>query len=257
MKKDKLIIGGSIESMLFAWRMQTPILIKDLSYVYRHNKILNEFDLSFINASDAKELQRNLFFALSFASLNMYSGRVQNINVEESIVKVSTEGNKMIEIECDEIIQFDQKTNLFDVYDFFDMRSASRHNIKRLEDDSNFIYQLDFYNSPRTTQGDHFDVVGASRMTSKELLSADYSQGIAMLKIKRMLAQAGVKGPFSWEKNGVRYYKQIKMEFYKREVSEILETKLSFEEIYNLEQTKGEAWKMLEKLRIRERTLLE
>lgn len=255
-EKPSIIIGGSLESLLYAWRTQTPIISKELKYVFRHDKTYSSFDLSFINATDAKELQKNLIFALSFTGLMPYSGRIVNIRKTKGTLEVFTDGNKKIRIKPQNIVSFDRLKKRYDVYDFFDMRSSQSHDITELIDEDDFIYQLNFYNSPRTDSGTHHDVVGASRMTQKQLLDPDYGQGIAMLKMKRMLAAAGLKGPFAWERKGKKYYKQIKMEFYKREVSQVVEPLYSFEEIYNMEQKQEMPWKIIEKLRNKEETSL-
>lgn len=249
-EKPTIIIGGSIESLLYAWRTQTTIIIKKPHYVYRHDHKFNDYDLSFISAENPKQLQKNLLFALSFSGLAPYSGRITNIRRDKNILHVYTEGNKKIRLRSDNIIRFDRIVpQQFDVYDFFDMREAQGHKIKELMDEDDFIYQLNFFNSPRTDSPLLHDVVGASKMTQKQILDPDYGQGIAMLKMKRMLKSAGLKGPFAWERKGKRYYKQIKMDFYKREVWEVLETKHTFKEIYNMKQLEGEEWKKLEMLR--------
>lgn len=255
-EKPSIIIGGSLESLLYAWRTQTPIISKELRYVYRHDKAYSSFDLSFMNATDAKELQQNLIFALSFTGLMPYSGRIVNIRKTKGRLDIFTEGNKKIKMSPENIISFDKPKKRYNVYDFFDMRASQSHNIIELIDEDDFIYQLNFYNSPRTDSSTHHDVVGASRMTQKQLLDPDYGQGIAMLKMKRMLKAAGLNGPFAWERKGKKYYKQIKMQFYKREVSQVVEPLYSFEEIYNIEQKQEIPWKTVEKLRNRDETSL-
>jgi len=245
-EKSKVIIGGSLESLLYAWRTQTPILIKDPHYVFRHDADLVGYDFSFIKATDPKELQKNLLFALSLTGLMICAGRVDNFRVDSGVIDVFTSGNKSVTIKTDEILRFDTPTGLYNVYDFFDVRQTSRHEVKQVLDEDDFIHQITFYRTPRTARGDHFDAVGASRMTEKQLLSPDYGQGIAMIKMIRMLKEAGVNGPFAMEKKGKRYYKRIKLDFFKREACEVLETKYSFKEIYEMRQEEGEAWKTIE-----------
>ena len=129
--------------------------------------------------------------------------------------------------------------------------------IKTLEDkDSDFAYQVDFYNSPRTCSNSHYDVVSASLMTAEELLDPDLGQGISKIKVLRMLDAAGIKGNFSWERKEKRYYKKIKIEFFKRTVVPIVTPLILFEDVYKLEQKREKPWKMLEKMRKKEGTSL-
>ena len=253
-EKSKVIVGGSLESLLYAWRTQTPILIKDPHYVFRHDADLVGYDFSFIRARDPKELQKNLLFALSFTGLMICGARVENFRIDEDIINVYTSGNKTVPIKTEDIIKFDVPTGLYSVYDFFDVRQTSRHEVKKVVDDGDFVYQINFHRTPRTARGDHFDAIGASRMTQKQLLSPDYGQGIAMIKMIRMLKEAGVKGPFAMQKKGRRYYKRIKLDFFKREVCETLEAKYSFKEIYEMRQEEGEAWKTIETILRRKET---
>ncbi len=254
-EKPSIIIGGSLESLLYAWRTQTPILAKEIEYVFRHDKAYSSYDLSFMNAKDPKEFQKNLIFALSSTGLMPYVSRISNIRQEKKAVDIFTEGNKKIQIKSENIINFDTLSEDYNVYDFFDMRAARTHNIAELLDKGNFAYQINFYNSPRTDHSTHSDLVAASKLTPDQLLNPDYGQGICMIKVKRMLKSAGVTGHFAWERKGKKYYKQIKMEFYKREVSRMLDTKHSFEQIYNMKQEEDKAWKTFEILKNREGTL--
>lgn len=254
-EKPSIIIGGSLESLLYAWRTQTPILAKEIGYVFRHDKTYSSYDLSFMNAKDPKEFQKNLIFALSSTGLMPYASRISNIRQDAEIVDIFTEGNKKIQIKSQNIVKFDAHKEDYNVYDFFDMRAARSHDVTELVDEGNFAYQINFYNSPRTDHSTHNDLVAASKLTHKELLDPDYGQGICMIKVKRMLKSAGVTGHFAWERKGKKYYKQIKMEFYKREVSRVLETRYSFDQIYNMKQEEGKAWKTFETLKNRDLTL--
>ena len=251
----KLIIGQSIESLLYAWRTQTKIIVKDPQYVFRHDPKLVEHDFSFMNAENPKQFYNNLTFALSITSLLVCPNNVSNFRETDGLVEIITKGNRKVKLEADEIIYFDKLIDQYDVYDFFDVREMSWTDVNIIEDkEEDFIHQINFYHSPRTDNNRSRDIVASSRMTQKQLLSPDWGQGIAMLKMLRMLKSAGVNGKYAWTRKDTRYYKRPKLEFYRRVVAQKCETKHTFKEIYEMKQEEGDPWKTLEKMRKREET---
>ena len=88
-------------------------------------------------------------------------------------------------------------------------------------------------------------------MSREQLFNPDWGNGIVKLKVLRMLASEGITGHLSVRTPKKTYYKKPKIEFYKRIVSERWEPQMTFDEIYNMEQVKGESWKMIQKLRLR------
>ncbi len=257
-KLPKLIIGQSLESLLYAWRTQTKIVVKDPEYVFRHDRNLLDYDFSFMNADNPKQLYNNLTFSLAVTSLLLCPDNVSNIRESDGEVNIITKGNRRVVLQADEVIYFDKQTDRYNVYDFYDTREMSRTNIAVVTDsDEDFVYQINLYNSPRADHNRSKDVVAASRMTLEQLLSADYGQGIAMLKILRMFKSGGINGKFAWERKGTRYYKRPKLEFYRRVTSPILKPKYSFNRVYNMKQQKEKPWKTLEILRKKEEILLE
>jgi hypothetical protein len=254
-KIPKLIVGRSLESMLYAWRTQTKIVVQDPEYVFRHDLKLSKYDFGFMNATNPKQLYNNLTFALGLTSLLICPNKISNIRKYKEEVNIVTTGNRKITLHVAEFDRFDKETDMFNVYDFFDTREMSSNNATILTDpESDFIYQLNLYKTPRVEHNRTKDLVGSSRMSFKQVLSPDYGQGIAMLKILRMLKSAGINGKFAWQRGEKRYYKRPKLEFYRRVTSQVLKPKYSFDEIYNMEQTKGAPWKTLETLRKREGT---
>lgn len=251
-KIPKLIVGRSLESLLYAWRTQTKIVVQHPEYVFRHDLKLLEYDFEFMNAANPKQLYNNLTFALGLTSLLIYPNKISNIRKYKKEVNIITSGNRKITLHVDEFDRFDKETEMFNVYDFFDTREMSSNDATILTDpDGDFIYQLNLYKTPRVEHNKTKDLVGSSRMNMKQLLSPDYGQGIAMLKMLRMLKSAGINGKFAWQRGDKRYYKRPKLEFYRRVTSQVLKPKYSFDEIYNMEQIREKPWKTLETLRKR------
>jgi len=249
-KVSKIIIGGSIESMIYAWRTQTKILVKEKEYVFRFDEKFSTTVFPEFNCENGKHLSANLIFALSFTGLMPYSGNIESIRETDGALKVITKGNKKIEIEFEELIRFDNFGESYMVYDFFNTRSMTPTKLSHLIDtESNFVSQLNLYKSPRVDDGKTKDIVVSSRMSRKDLLSPDYGQGIALIKVHRMLKSAGIRGTFAWERKGKRYYKKPKLEFHKRIPSRVVKPAILFSEVYNMKQEEGAEWKILETLR--------
>jgi len=208
-----------------------------------------------MNASNPKELYNNLVFSLSITSLMLCPNNVATIREDTDSVNIITNGNRKFVVYPDEIVYFDEKQDVYNVYDFFDTREMTSTNVRIIEDPSDdFIYQLNLYKAPRSSNAKTRDMVGSSRMSKDMLLSPDYGQGISMLKILRMLKSEGINGKFAWERKGTRYYKRPKIEFYRRVVSQSLKPRYSLEKIYKMKQEEGTPWKTLERLRKREGT---
>ena len=255
-EKPSIIIGGSIESLFYAWRTQTPIISKDVKYVFRHDAAYSSFDLSFMNADDPKEFQRNLIFALSFEGLMPYGSNIENVRTRRNIVDVITKGNRKIQFKSEQIIKFDKDVKRYWVYDFFNTRSMTSHEGQDIFDtDSDFVKEINFYNSTRSFNSRTKDFVATSKMTDNQLLDPDYGIGVTKIKALRMFKSAGLKGQFSQEYKGKRYYKSPKVEFHKRVVSKMYKPLMDFETLYRMEQVEGRSWKTFETLKRKGETL--
>lgn len=249
-KLEKVIIGGSLEAMLYAWRTQTKILVKEKKYVFRFGEKFFPTTFPDFDCDNPKRLSSNLSFALSLGGLMPYGGNIENVRIDKNHIKVITKGNRRVQIESEEIIHFDKDLKDYWVYDFFDSRQMRAHTISEIFDDTDqFVKKINFYMSPRATNGTTKDFVGSSYLSHKQLLSPDYGPGISKIKVMRMLKQAGLTGPLSQVYKGKEYYKRPKIEFYKRVVAQAYKPLYDFNTIYNIEQHEEKAWKTFETLK--------
>ena len=242
-----IVIGRSLSCLLYCWRTQTKCLIKDPEYVFRFDKRYEGYDFSFVNATNPKQLWANLSFVLSLSSLMMFPNNVSSYRYDDNTLTVITKGNKRVETKFRNLQMFDKELDSLMVYDFFDVKELQPHNVDRMGDESQFLGQLDFYRFSGTSRG----LVGSSKMTQQQLLDPDLGQGIAKLKALRMIKNEGLVGKFSREHKGKKYYKRPKIEFHKRVVTPMVQSQLTFDEVYRMPQIKGEAWKMIETLKTR------
>ena len=247
-----MIIGKTLESLLYAWRTQQRCILLDPLYVSRFDKEYLGYDFSFMNAEDPKQLWVNLCFVMSLSSLLLFPDNVESIRETETGLDVFTKGSKIKQIKTNDVQYFDQKAdNLLNVYDFFDTRSMKVHDKWEILGEDDFVRRINFYVSPRVDKVTTKDFVASSIMTPEQLLSPDWGNGIVKLKALRMFNSEGITGMLSVRTETKTYYKKPKVEFYKRIVSERWQPSLSFKQIFNMNQEKGEAWKMAQTLRVK------
>ena len=123
-----MIVGKTLESLLYAWRTQQRIVLVDPTYIFRFDEEYENYDFSFINARDAKEMWVNLCFAMSFSSLLLFPNNVESLRQDEHGLDVFTKGSKVRKIFTDSVEYFDEKADdLFNVFDFFDTRLMRPH----------------------------------------------------------------------------------------------------------------------------------
>jgi len=219
-----------------------------INYFDDKYKALN---LEEMKAGNAYQYWINLSFSMSFTSLLISPNNIESIREEDGLV-VTTKGSRLIRIPCDNVLYFDTPyDNSYDVHKYFNVRSCKSHGIERIDDDDNLVSRIDLYPSERKSVTTTKDLVSHSVMTREQLLDPDWGNGIVRLKTLRMMDSAGITGPLSMERGDKKYYKKPKIEFAKRVVSERVKPLYSIEEINAMEQVKGEAWTIVQKLKQR------
>jgi hypothetical protein len=250
---DSIVITRSIEGLLYAWRNELKCVVHKPLYIDKYSEEYDGLDFSFLNAENANQLWSNLSFAMALSGLLLCPDNIENIRHVEDGIDIVSKGQRIMNIKSDKILNFDEKIqDSFDVYDFFDTRSTKVHDHWQIDDDSDFVRRINFYVSPRIgVKKCTKDFVSLSRMTQKELLDPDYGNAIVRLKAMRMMSDNGITGPLSVRTETKTYYKKPKVDFYKRIVSERTKKIFSFKEVYDMEQARGDSWKMIQKLKAR------
>ena len=124
-KYDKIIIGATFESLLYAAYTKTPVFyvvpkiptIFDSVTIGQNYKFINVFsELKEIHTNKGIILTRpqkellwgRLVFVLSIRGL-LPASRSQSIRIEDNIVKLTTENSRLITLEAKEILIFDDE----------------------------------------------------------------------------------------------------------------------------------------------------
>ena len=178
--EGSLIIGKSLESLLYAWKTQQRCILLNPLYVFRYDKNYSEYNFDFMNAKDAKAIMdQSMFFTMSMSSLLLFPDNVQSIRESKYGIDVFTKGSKIKQINHKNVQYFDEKAdNLLNVYDFFDTRSMKVHDKWEILGDDDFVNRINFYVSPRVDKGTTKDFVASSVMTPEQLLNPDWGNGI-------------------------------------------------------------------------------
>ncbi len=249
-----LNIGRTITCLLHSFKTETPCILINPSPPFKFDEYISGYDFSFlgIHSSNPQQAWDRLCFLLSMSGLLLYPNNIENARMNESIVDIVTNNNQKIVIKCDNINKFDEsETSWYYVYDYFDWKSGSIHDNNLIsDDDEEFVKKILFYPSERERVNKRVkDLVGVSFLNQKDLDELESSPTYSRLKILRMLKEAGVKGRTTgYNSKGIPTYTSPIIEFNKRIVKPHFIPSISFDEVYNMETTKGYTWKLLEKI---------
>ena len=253
---DRLVLGGSLESLLYCYMNNRRILLTNNLYPFQLSKIKYTENLKFMGYTSKdiiykSELWDRLTFVMSMTGHLVMPNIVRTIRLNENTVTTVTSRNKRIIFTADEIEQFDIISDARKVYDWFNVRSGNNHSNDILSDiDNSFVKHIHFYTPTRVGGNKQMkDLVAESSMTEDELHNVDYGEGIVRLKVLRMMKGAGIRGQSNgYNNNGIKLHYAIKVEHTHREVSKIYSSLYSVDDILNTEFERGAQWNLTKKL---------
>ena len=253
---DNLIIGGSLESLLYSYVTETPIIIENPHRPCEIEEMHSSLDFSFLGFAEHEKvvslrLWERLSFLLSLSGLLMFPNSIENITEEEGRLIVATHNMRRVEVTFNKLRKFDLKfTNFAWIYDWFAVRSGGRHNIDLLEDEEYLAGKLIFYPSNRVGVRNSKDVIAVTYLNVDNIYDMEYSEGYVSLKTRMMMKEAGIRGTSKgYNKLRERTFEPIRIEHLAREIKKQIIPDMTVGQI--LEQprkTKGKLWKMTESL---------
>lgn len=254
----KIITGGSLESLFYAYATETPIVITqpyvpfELETIEYHNMFqLLGYDT---NHSLLKvQLWDRLVFVLSMAGLVMMPNNVRSVRHEKRKIVFALNDNSRFVIEYDHMIKFDEHIEgMVDVYDWFDIKSGSKTQLEQLIDpDDDLVNKIIFYDSrKRGQQGKgRKDLIAFSRLNEFGLLEYESSEGYVRLKTLQMMKEAGMRGtPNGYNKKGLQNHYALKIEHTHREIIKKYKPKYTLEQTFSKMTKEKEIWKLTKKL---------
>lgn len=251
---NQLNIGRTLTCLLHSFKTETACILTSPIPPFKFDHYISEYDFSFLGIDQANPQQvwDRLCFLLSMSGLLLFPNNISKARIGDNVVEIVTNNNQKIFIEAQQINLFDdEETGWFYVYDYFDWRSGSPHQQEFIDDlDDNFIKKIIFYSSERDRVSKNVkDIVGVSFLQDSELDDLETSPIYSRLKILRMMKRAGIKGRATgYNSRGVTTHVAPVIEFNKRIIKPHFKPTISFNDVYEMETTKGYTWKLLEKI---------
>ena len=255
---SKIITGGSLESLFYAYMTETPIVITQ-PYVPFELEQANFGDMFEILGYDPKtpltklQVWDRLVFVLSMAGLVLMPNNVRNVRHEGNKIIFSMKDNSRFIIAYERKISFDQHLNEeVGVYDWFDIKSGSKLELDEINDcESNLVNKILFYDSVRKGNAGkgRRDLVAVSQIKTKNILEYENSEGNVRLKTIQMMKDEGLRGRSNgYNKFGKPLYYAIDVEHTHREIIKKYKPKFTIEETFKQVKQKKEIWKLTKKL---------
>lgn len=250
-----MIVGRTLTALLYAWRLQRKCILMEPFLFHPLSDEYLDIDFSEFGVDNAEQLKNNLIFTMGLTSLLIHQDNVASYRPITNVL--ITKGNTRIELK-EEVEVFDgKKVQQNQVFDEFYWRSGQPHENFLLQTQQRFCNRVHFYPSQRSSVSKRVkDFTVASNLSDKMLLKPDYGNGMVRIKTQRIFKSEGLKGEFSWQRGDKKYYKKIKFDFVGRDVLPRLEQKMTFKEVWDMQQKEGRQWKTWKRLTSKEKTWL-
>ena len=254
---NNIIIGGSLEALLYSFVSETPIIIKEPIIPFELEKVTNLVDFKFLGYEGVRDIYKSelwdrLTFLLSMGGLVLVPNIVKNIRSERKAFTITTIDNSRIKIRYNERIDFDKISNSsLNVYDWFHVHSGTVHPHIFIEDRKfRFINKL-FFHSPRRIglNRSRKDVVAFSKIRTADIESYESSESYARLKVLKMMKDNGIRGTANgYNKRGLQLHYAVKIEHSHRDIIKNYTPLHSTLEILEQRKREGKLWNSTKKL---------
>ena len=254
----KLITGGSLESLFYAYVHELPIVLTQPYVPFELDMVEDNSFFELLGYTAEMPLTKvqvwdRLVFVLSMAGLVMMPNNVRNVREEGNKIIFSLNDNSRFIIAYERRISFDKHIDgEVDVYDWFDIRSGAKTQLEELNDSEDaIVHKIIFYDSQRKgTGGKGFkDLVAISRMQKAELHEYENSEGHIRLKTLQMMKDQGMRGrPNGYNSRGKQQFYALKIEHMHREIIKRYKPKFTMKETLKQIKEEKEIWKLTKKL---------
>jgi len=234
---DKVVIGGNLQSLLFAFSNHYPVVFVEPSPPFRFDYVGKDISLKSLGMDPSNgavthlQVWQRLLFLLGLSGLLPLSSNAASIRIKGDLLHISTKRTRLIKANFNKVIVFDDKQisttprvkkeikEKNRVIDWINIRTGCKHKIDHLTyPDDNFIRDLIFFSSERSDNYTLKDAVAVSYLTDEELHSLDFSEAMVRFKTKHLMEEAGIKAPFITYNNDKWYRAKIKVEAAEREI---------------------------------------
>ena len=247
---DKVVVGGSLTALMYAFINNFPILFADPDPPNRFDYLSPDTDLSFLKLENHRReiktfnesreiglpkilLWERLSFLMSLKGLMPLSNICHSMRLQDNIIKCSNEYSKIAEFRFNQCLYFGdkatsgfiEKTNLdeetYICYDHIAFNSGGKHEIDYITTNDDFVSQIWFYSSDRIDGNTPVrDACAVSRITREQLLDFDFSQTMAKFKTIQTMKDNGMRGKFNgFTKKGTPRHYDFRTTSIRRETS--------------------------------------
>jgi len=226
-KNDEIVIGSSLNAVLYAFNNELPIYFAEERRPFRFDYLDPELDLSFLKLSAQTKslttfgedklvgtqkvlLWERLLFLLGLSGKAPLSDRCTTMRIDKRSLICSNEYAKIAEIEFKTAYFFGddkcfglsaQKEVANDgviCYDWIAFHRGGKHEIDYVETEDSLVKEIWFYSSDRIDGATKVkDACAVSYLTEEQLASFDYSETMARFKVVAEMENRGMKGVFN------------------------------------------------------------
>ena len=241
---NKVVVGNNLDAIIYAYKTGSHILFNNVASIFSFDALLYEIDLGDVRFDKGVfelEAWERLSYMLNMRGLHPFGNNVESarVNLDENEISMSSKFFSGQKLRFSTLHVFDTdnvhglpfpdfEIEKYRVFDWYAVKSGTKHEYDYLYDDSEFVKKIHFYLSPRIAGNKQYkDLVAESFLTKRQLNDVNYSDSISRLKILQMMKDAGIKGTG----HGNGYNLPLKIELQKREVLPIKVTNYTEEGI--------------------------
>lgn len=232
---NNLVIGGTLAALEFAFREGFPVFYDKLEIPFHLEQTKDGLN--------KKDVIQNYAFLLSMAGLNLSSPFVSEYRIDNQSLFLSGKIPWKIEYQFENVYDFrkQDKDKIYKVIDYINVRSCGNHDTREIKMQDNFVKEIYFYPSQRMNSSKNFslsthnyekitkDAMVVSYLTKKQIEEDEYSQIYSRLRLKEIMKEVGILGKKCGTRpNGTIKRNAIKLEFDRREISEIEEVQRNY-----------------------------
>ena len=177
-EKDKIVIGGDLRALLYAYNHGLPIIYVEPAPPLRFDEIKHD-NLSILGIQpelpfNQAEMWSRLDFFLGLSGLVPMGANASNIRVTENQLSATTKQSRNIKFNFNQLVVFSDE-KIFGlpqikketreksrVVDWINVRSGCSHDILHLHSDGEFVKEIIFYPTDRSDNRNLKDLVAIS-----------------------------------------------------------------------------------------------
>ena len=275
---DKIVIGGSLEALTYAYVHNLPALYTNLRPPFEHDRLSPDVVLGSMYFPPSVELKsasgvnlygptkmeiwQKLLFLMGISGKIIYGDNVKSMSIlgKRIIANCGRAGKKEIDFKKLVIFEDEQIIGLPPikeqtrykniVYDWVNISSGGKHEYDILRYDTDFVRTVHFYPSYRNNNTTNKDLVAVSYLTDEQLNDFSFSDTYVKFKLLGLFKEQGIRGTRNGRdtKNPDRYkYYAVKLEPAHREIIHRVKNKYERDKrfIFNYQDFKDIAKKPL------------